>query len=185
MHAFLRPWPSRFVRLALVASSHQPDRAQRMATARSDALFQQAQTIPSLDGIRAISVLIVVLGHSGLGALVPGGLGVTIFFFLSGYLISTLMAENQRTGGINILKFYVRRMLRLIPPLFVSLAIAYALTYAGLLSGGITITAQQLSFCISPTTMACFSILVTRFQTAPVSFGHLRSRSTSTSSIRF
>jgi peptidoglycan/LPS O-acetylase OafA/YrhL len=111
---------------------------------------QQPQTIPSLDGIRAISVLIVVLAHSGLEALVPGGLGVTIFFFLSGYLISTLlMTENERTGEINILNFYTRRMLRLMPSLFVSLAIAYGLTSAGFLSGGITITgltAQLLYF---------------------------------------
>src|SRR5262249_575397 len=71
-------------------------------------------------------------------------------FFLSGYLISTLMlAENERTGEINIVKFYARRMFRLMPPLFVSLAIAYGLTYAGLLPGGITLTglaAQLLYF---------------------------------------
>jgi peptidoglycan/LPS O-acetylase OafA/YrhL len=83
-------------------------------------------------------------------ALVPGGLGVTIFSFLSGYLSSTLMlAENERTGVINILNFYARRMLRLMPSLFVSLAIAYGLTYAGLLSGGITnrgLAAQLLYF---------------------------------------
>jgi peptidoglycan/LPS O-acetylase OafA/YrhL len=115
----------------------------------SDGHSRHPQIIPSLDGIRAISVLIVVLGHSGLEALVPGGLGVTIFFFLSGYLISTLMlAENERTGKINILQFYARRMLRLMPPLFVSLAIAYGLTYAGLLSGGITVSglAAQLFY---------------------------------------
>jgi peptidoglycan/LPS O-acetylase OafA/YrhL len=115
----------------------------------SDVHPQHRQIIPSLDGIRAISVLIVVLAHSGLQALIPGGLGVTIFFFLSGYLITTLMlAENERTGKINILQFYARRMLRLMPPLFVSLAIAYGLTYAGLLSGGITISglAAQLFY---------------------------------------
>jgi peptidoglycan/LPS O-acetylase OafA/YrhL len=116
----------------------------------NDALSRHAQTIPSLDGIRAVSVLIVVLAHSGLEAIVPGGLGVTIFFFLSGYLITTLMlTENERTGRINILQFYARRMFRLMPPLFVTLAIAYGLTYAGLLPGGITITglaAQLLYF---------------------------------------
>ena len=84
------------------------------------------EVIPSLDGIRAISVLIVVLGHSGLEDVVPGGLGVTIFFFLSGYLITTLMlTEYERTGGINILNFYTRRAFRLMPPLLVTLAIAY------------------------------------------------------------
>ena len=108
------------------------------------------EVIPSLDGMRAISVLIVVLGHSGLQALVPGGLGVTIFFFLSGYLISTLMlAEHERAGAINILNFYARRMFRLMPPLIVSLAIAYGLTYSGLLAGAITskgLAAQLLYF---------------------------------------
>lgn len=105
----------------------------------SDVESKQPKSIPSLDGIRAISVLLVVLAHSGFESLVPGGLGVTIFFFLSGYLISTLMlAENDRTGGINILNFYARRVFRLMPPLFVSLVIAYGLTYVGLLSGGIT-----------------------------------------------
>jgi len=116
----------------------------------SDVLSRDVQTIPSLDGIRAVSVLIVVLAHSGLEDLVPGGLGVTIFFFLSGYLITTLMlTENERTGKISIPQFYARRMFRLMPPLLVSLAIAYGLTYAGLLAGGITIkglAAQLLYF---------------------------------------
>ena len=110
----------------------------------------RSEVIPSLDGMRAISVLIVVLGHSGLQAVVPGGLGVTIFFFLSGYLISTLMlAEHERTGGLNILNFYARRVFRLMPPLVISLAIAYGLTYSGLLAGAITskgLAAQLLYF---------------------------------------
>ncbi|MBV9530201.1 MAG: acyltransferase [Bradyrhizobium sp.] len=109
---------------------------------------QRTEVIPSLDGLRAISVLIVVLAHSGLE--VPGGLGVTIFFFLSGYLISTLMlTENERTGGINIFNFYARRVFRLMPPLIVTLAIAYGLTYCGWLAGGITgkgLAAQLLYF---------------------------------------
>src|SRR5579862_2046258 len=99
----------------------------------NDVHSPNSQAIPSLDGIRAISVLIVVLSHSELGTLIPGGLGVTIFFFLSGYLITTLLlAENARTGKINIPRFYARRMFRLMPPLFISLAIAYGLTYFGL-----------------------------------------------------
>ena len=109
-----------------------------------------SQIIPSLDGIRAFAVLIVVLSHSYLGALIPGGLGVTIFFFLSGYLITNLLlAEHARTGKIDILKFYARRVFRLMPPLLISLAIAYGLTSAGLLPGGITLkglAAQLLYF---------------------------------------
>ncbi|WP_257170274.1 acyltransferase [Bradyrhizobium sp. SRS-191] len=107
-------------------------------------------TIPSLDGIRALSVLIVVLGHSGLQAQIPGGFGVTVFFFLSGFLITTLMlSEHERTGTLAISKFYARRAFRLMPPLLITLAIAYGLTSAGLLDGGITwkgLAAQLLYF---------------------------------------
>ncbi len=124
--------------------------AHREATRKTELLSHRSEVIPSLDGIRAISVLIVVLAHSGFDLFVPGGLGVTIFFFLSGYLISTLMlAEYERTGGIKIQYFYARRVFRLMPPLIVSLAIAYGLTYSGLLGGGITakgLAAQLLYF---------------------------------------
>jgi len=124
--------------------------ARPSRVAAGDMHIHRTEVIPSLDGLRAISVLIVVLGHSGLQALVPGGLGVTIFFFLSGYLISTLMlGEHERNGGINILNFYARRVFRLMPPLVVTLAIAYGLTYSGLLAGAITskgLAAQLLYF---------------------------------------
>jgi peptidoglycan/LPS O-acetylase OafA/YrhL len=109
-----------------------------------------AQTIPSLNGLRAISVSLVVAAHSGFGKIVPGALGVTVFFFLSGYLITTLMlAESDRTGNIAILNFYTRRIFRLGPPLLVTLAIAYGLAYSGLLPGRITLeglAAQLLYF---------------------------------------
>ncbi|MBS0270718.1 MAG: acyltransferase, partial [Proteobacteria bacterium] len=74
---------------------------------------------------------------------------VTIFFFLSGYLITTLMlAESELTGEIDILKFYARRVFRLMPPLLITLAIAYSLTYFGWLQGGISLygLAAQVSY---------------------------------------
>jgi peptidoglycan/LPS O-acetylase OafA/YrhL len=95
--------------------------------------------IPSLDGLRAISISIVLVSHAGYGNAIPGGLGVTIFFFLSGYLITTLLLdERERSGGINIGKFYLRRAFRLFPPLLITLVIAYALVIFGLLDGGIS-----------------------------------------------
>lgn len=106
--------------------------------------------IPSLNGIRAFSVIIVLLSHAGFEWLVPGGLGVTIFFFLSGFLITTLMVREQvRFGSVDIAAFYLRRFYRLIPPLLVTLAIAYGLTYIGVLAGNITpegVLAQLLYF---------------------------------------
>jgi len=81
----------------------------------------QNANIPGLDGIRAISILMVMLNHSKLQ--VPGGLGVTIFFFLSGFLITSLLLdEYYRNGTIDISKFYLRRFLRLYPPLLAYIA---------------------------------------------------------------
>ena len=57
--------------------------------------------------------------HTGLGRFVPGELGVTIFFFLSGYLITTLMrSEFERTGSVNLAHFWLRRALRILPPFY-------------------------------------------------------------------
>lgn len=113
------------------------------------AASHKSEAIPSLDGIRAISVMIVVLAHCGY-EIVPGGFGVTIFFFLSGYLISTLLiAEHARTGTISIGLFYLRRAFRLMPPLLVMLAVAYSATAIGLLHGGVSLkgfAAQLLYF---------------------------------------
>ena len=106
--------------------------------------------IPSLNGLRAVSISIVLVSHAGYGNVVPGGLGVTIFFFLSGYLITTLlMDERERSGRIDIGKFYLRRAFRLFPPLLVTLVIAYSLVILGLLDGGISwagVLAQLLYF---------------------------------------
>jgi peptidoglycan/LPS O-acetylase OafA/YrhL len=77
------------------------------------------KNIPGLDGVRAMSILIVMLSHSGL-RFAPGILGVTIFFFLSGFLITSLLLDEYgRSGTIDIPKFYARRFLRLYPPLLV------------------------------------------------------------------
>lgn len=88
--------------------------------------------IPSLDGIRALAALIVFVGHAGLGHIVPGGFGVTVFFFLSGYLITTLLRrEHQLTGGISLKNFYLRRVYRIMPPLYLVLIALTGLWLAG------------------------------------------------------
>jgi len=81
--------------------------------------------VKELDGIRAVAVGLVVAAHYQLlgpfHALVPGGFGVTLFFFLSGYLITTLFySEYRYAGQISIPRFYSRRWLRLTPPLVIS-----------------------------------------------------------------
>jgi peptidoglycan/LPS O-acetylase OafA/YrhL len=92
--------------------------------------------IPSLDGIRAVSFMIVFLGHAGLGKVVPGYFGLSLFFFLSGYLITTLLRlEYQRTGGVSLKQFYLRRVLRIFPPFYLVLAVFSLLTLLGLTGG--------------------------------------------------
>ncbi len=85
-----------------------------------------AFAIPSLDGIRAIAVVIVFVGHGfTLGGPWPGHVGVTIFFFLSGYLITTLLRrEYDGTGRIALGKFYLRRAVRILPPAYITIALA-------------------------------------------------------------
>jgi peptidoglycan/LPS O-acetylase OafA/YrhL len=90
--------------------------------------------LPQLDGVRALAILIVFAAHCGYSHVVPGGFGVTVFFFLSGYLITTLLRiERGRTGTVSLAAFYLRRSLRILPPLYLTLAATGALYAAGLL----------------------------------------------------
>ena len=94
--------------------------------------------IPSLDGIRAISFFLVFFSHAGLGGIVPGGFGVSVFFLLSGFLITTLLrTEFARYGRIGLRNFYLRRVLRILPPLYVALALAMVLCSSGQAAPGI------------------------------------------------
>lgn len=106
--------------------------------------------IPSLDGLRAVAICIVFLSHVGLGKVIPGGLGVTIFFFLSGYLITTLLRiEQMKTGEINLKKFYIRRMLRIWPNFYLVLFLGALLTILTVLPGKVNaegLLAQSLHF---------------------------------------
>lgn len=80
--------------------------------------------IPGLDGLRALSVMLVIVAHAGFQSVVPGGLGVTIFFFISGFLITNLLiSEAVQAGRNDIGRFYVRRYLRLTPELYAYLLV--------------------------------------------------------------
>src|SRR6185369_9606935 len=89
--------------------------------------------IPSLDGMRGIAFLVVFVAHSMPHRILRGGFGVAIFFFLSGYLITTLLrAEAERNGSISLRDFYVRRVLRIFPPCYVTIAVVATLALCGL-----------------------------------------------------
>lgn len=79
---------------------------------------------PEIDGLRAISVLAVVLYHFGLG--IPGGfVGVDVFFVISGYLITSIIVREIEGGSFSIRNFWARRIRRILPA--ISLVVASSL----------------------------------------------------------
>jgi peptidoglycan/LPS O-acetylase OafA/YrhL len=82
---------------------------------------------PALDGVRGIAVAAVLLFHAGVGWAVGGHLGVTVFFALSGFLItSLLLSEHDRSGHVDLRAFWARRARRLVPALSVALVLVAA-----------------------------------------------------------
>ena len=71
-----------------------------------------------VDGLRAVAVVPVVLFHAGLDVLPGGYVGVDIFFVVSGFLITSLIAAQLRENPFSLAKFYERRIRRIFPALF-------------------------------------------------------------------
>ena len=101
---------------------------------RSSATYQQAPArpksryIPALDGLRTLAVVAVVLYHLNLTWAQGGLLGVTIFFVLSGYLITRLLLnEVAKTGRIDLKSFWIRRIRRLVPAVVTVVVVTCAL----------------------------------------------------------
>jgi peptidoglycan/LPS O-acetylase OafA/YrhL len=104
-------------------------------TVNEEAAVGDRRGIPSLDGLRAISVLMVILGHASWAmstrltsntfysvALSNGGNGVAVFFVISGFLITNLLLkEFDKTGSISLRHFYFRRSMRIFPAFYVYL----------------------------------------------------------------
>ena len=70
---------------------------------------------PSLDGIRALAVYVVVLYHSGLVAASGGFIGVDLFFVLSGFLVTSVVIDELDNGTFRPIRFWARRFRRLLP----------------------------------------------------------------------
>jgi len=97
--------------------------------------------IPGLDGLRAVAVSLVLLVHAEQTPGFPdwlraishhGHVGVDVFFVISGFLITTLLVrELDRTGKVNLQRFYVRRSLRIIPAYLALLAAVALCEYIG------------------------------------------------------
>lgn len=96
---------------------------------------------PALDGIRGVAILLVVLGHAYVPGFAAGAAtGVTLFFVLSGFLITSLLIEERAdTGRIRLTTFYRRRILRLGPALAVFLVtmLVFGVAWQHVLAGAL------------------------------------------------
>ena len=103
----------------MVLQAHRPVHDRRSGAAAHPMGYQ-----PSLDGIRAIAVLAVLLYHADLRWIPGGFLGVDVFFVVSGYLITSLLVEERRgTMSTDLRQFWLRRAKRLLPALFAMLIV--------------------------------------------------------------
>lgn len=105
-------------------------------------IVNEAARIPPLDGLRAVAIFLVVLGH-GLTSIpdrppeiapvaASGHVGVLLFFTLSGYLITMLLLrERARRATIDLASFYLRRVLRIFPAAYAYLVVLGVLIHLG------------------------------------------------------
>jgi peptidoglycan/LPS O-acetylase OafA/YrhL len=104
--------------------------AVELATSHAPAA-KSSRHVASLDGLRALAILAVMAVHAGVPGASVGWLGVDLFFVLSGFLITSLLAgEFARSGRISLARFWGRRFLRLMPAYWV---------YAAALTAAITL----------------------------------------------
>lgn len=89
--------------------------------------FSHPKYRPDIDGLRALSVLAVVVYHAFPNWLKGGFIGVDVFFVISGYLISTIIFDNFNRDTFSLRQFYARRIKRILPALLLVLAFCFAL----------------------------------------------------------
>jgi len=123
-------------------------------------------TIPALDGLRACAFLIVFVAHGSLlqySVYIPAAFGVMLFFFLSGYLITTILRiEAEQSGTISLRAFYRSRILRIFPPLYITYGLFLLLTWTGLLWASVNWlgTVSSLGFFYNYAQISGFNVRV-------------------------
>ncbi|AWI54459.1 hypothetical protein DEH84_14275 [Aquabacterium olei] len=88
---------------------------------------------PEIDGLRALAVLPVIFSHAGFGAFKGGYVGVDIFFVISGFLITSILLEENLQASFSVVRFYERRARRILPALFLVMAVSSGLAWWSML----------------------------------------------------
>src|ERR1035437_7170847 len=97
-----------------------------------------------IDGLRTIAVLSVLAFHFFQGRVKGGFVGVDIFFVISGYLISSVIYKDLESDRFSIIDFYVRRIRRIYPALFIVLAFVCVAGWILLLPTGYVLLGKQI-----------------------------------------
>jgi peptidoglycan/LPS O-acetylase OafA/YrhL len=130
---------------------------QKSEAVHAEQTRPRSSYIPTLDGLRAIAILLVIVSHTTDYRIHPriastGFVGVLIFFALSGYLItSRLLGEYAREGRIALRNFYVRRVFRILPPAIFYLSAVWILTVTGVVTCSWSAIRSALLFYINYT----------------------------------
>ncbi|KNG92934.1 hypothetical protein ATO11_15545 [Pseudaestuariivita atlantica] len=101
-----------------------------------------------IDGLRAVAVLPVILFHAGIPGADGGFIGVDIFFVISGYLITGLLLNDLAQGRYSIAHFYERRVRRILPALFLVIAVCIPFAWAWMLPDEFEDFAGSLSIVV-------------------------------------
>ena len=102
-----------------------------------------------IQGLRALSVLVVVLAHSEIPGFFGGFVGVDVFFVLSGFLISRLLIEEiAATGSIDLPRFWIRRARRLLPNALLTLLATLLLTAFVFRAYDLATLAEEISWSV-------------------------------------
>jgi peptidoglycan/LPS O-acetylase OafA/YrhL len=88
-----------------------------------------------IDGLRALAVVPVILFHAGFASFSGGFVGVDVFFVISGYLITTILIEDLEKKEFSLAKFYERRARRILPALFLIMALCIPFAWFWMLPG--------------------------------------------------
>lgn len=88
---------------------------------------------PEIDGLRTLAVLPVILFHAGFSGVSGGFVGVDVFFVISGYLITTILLSEMDQGRYSLIRFYERRARRILPALFLVMAVCVPFAWAFML----------------------------------------------------
>jgi peptidoglycan/LPS O-acetylase OafA/YrhL len=103
---------------------------------------------PDIDGLRAVAVLSVVLFHFGIGPFTGGFVGVDVFFVISGYLITAIIAREIEAGQFSLLGFYDRRVRRILPALVAVIVTSLIAGYLLLLPGDYEDLGDQAAYAV-------------------------------------